>query len=99
MTNLTQKFEYEVRGKKYVAYPLSLDQTEEIEVQLASLEKVKDNNKKIKECYVDVIYMILKDYNEGITKDEIAKTFPLSGILLILNQTIISKKEIEELVK
>jgi len=98
MTNLTQKYEYEVRGKKYVAYPLSLDQTEAIDTQLANLEKAKGDTKKIKECYVDITYMILKEYNEGLTKDEIAKTFPLSGILLLLNQ-VVGRKEIEGLIK
>ena len=97
-TYLTKQFEYNVRGKKYVAYPLSLDQTEIVSAQLSALEKAKDDPKKIKECYVDITYTILKDCNEGITKEEISKNFPLSGVLVLLNE-LMGKKEIETLAK
>lgn len=83
MINLTQKFEYEIRGKKYTAYSLSLNQQSEIEDMLSKVNE-KSTSKELGEVYTDIALFILKQYNDTITREEIKNNFPLSAILRIL---------------
>ena len=98
MINLSQKFEYEIRGKKYVAYPLTLTKQAGIEELLNKIDENKTDTTKLTEIYVDVAMFVLKDYNEGITREEIKNNFSLVAILRILSD-VVGQKTIENISK
>ena len=96
MVNLSQKLEYEIRGKKYIAYPLSLTKQLEVDKKLGEIDAEKDDTEKLAETYIDVAYIILKEFNDGITKEEIKNSFSLAAILKILTD-VVQQQTLEEL--
>jgi len=80
---LSKIVEVQINNKVYKVGSLSMAKLIEISPKVDKLGKVKEISKQI-ELFVDILYDILKEYNEGITKEQIKNEITVEAGIKIL---------------
>ena len=80
---LSKVVEVQINNKVYKVGSLSMAKLIEISPKIDKLAKVREIDKQV-ELFTEILYDILSEYNEGITKDQIKKEITVEAGIKIL---------------
>jgi len=88
---LSKPTEFELRGGVCIkVYPASLETLSQLDPKLKSLEGVSeqtDLNAQVK-AFVEVVYDLIKEDNEGITKESLKKALTVEACIQIIKTSM-----------
>ncbi len=95
VVNLSQPTEYKIRDKSYTVYPLSLEKIIDLNSEFEKLNKQGISVQQQATLVIDVVYKILKDSGNDVTKEAVKKTVTLEAGLQIMNKAIRGDMQLE----
>lgn len=95
VVNLSEKTEFKIGSLTLTVYPATLQQIMDVTPKLESLAKVEDMKKQAG-LFIDIIFELIKDYNEGLKKPDLQKTLSLKGGVKIIQTAIGSDSFLNE---
>ncbi len=95
VVNLSQPTEYKIRKESYTVYPLSLEKIIDLNAEFEKLNKQGISVQEQATVVIDVVYKILKDSGNDVTKEAVKKTVTLEAGLQIMNKAIRGDMQLE----